>query len=198
MGSFSWCRAEATTKRSNISHGDRYKILVPKEFGGGYIQDIYYDYGYVFWYLGKDRYDQSYLKYVDGNGKAYPASDFKGADIDLCGILAWWNKPEKLDFLVPYDVPDNDLEEAEQRRPKTMYDILLRGCCDDNRFVGIDIGGNSTKVDRLRYPLKLVSASYRKTYEQCPGRSYDDPNQGFFKAYWTYDDYDRIRKKLET
>ena len=196
MGSFSWCRAEATTKRSNISCGDRYKILVPQEFGGGYIQDIYDDYGYVFPFYGEDEYDQSYLKYVDGNGKVYQAKEFIDTTIDLYGILAWWNKPDGLDFIVPDDV--DTLEEAERSRPKTMYDIMLRGCCDDNRGVGIDIGCYDRQIDQLKYPLKLVSASYRKTYEQCHGRSYGDPNQGFFKAYWTYDDYDRIRKKLET
>lgn len=34
MGSFSWTRADHTTKRSNISGDDSYKILIPKEFGG--------------------------------------------------------------------------------------------------------------------------------------------------------------------
>lgn len=43
MGSFSWLRADRTTKRSNIVGGDSYKILIPKEFGGGFIKDIYYD-----------------------------------------------------------------------------------------------------------------------------------------------------------
>lgn len=33
MGSFSWLRADRTTKRSNLTKGDRYKILIPKEFG---------------------------------------------------------------------------------------------------------------------------------------------------------------------
>lgn len=31
MGSFSWTRADHTTKRSNISGDDSYKILIPKE-----------------------------------------------------------------------------------------------------------------------------------------------------------------------
>ena len=65
MGSFSWLRADRTTKRSNIAGGDSYKILIPKEFGGGFIKDIYYDYGYVF------------------HGTENEA--------DLYGILAYWN-----------------------------------------------------------------------------------------------------------
>ena len=50
MGSFSWTRADKTTKRSNLTDGDVYKILIPKEFGGGFIKDRYYDYGLVFEY----------------------------------------------------------------------------------------------------------------------------------------------------
>lgn len=46
MGSFSWLRADRSTKRKNIAKGDSYKILIPKEFGGGYIKDVYHDYGY--------------------------------------------------------------------------------------------------------------------------------------------------------
>lgn len=65
MGSFSWLRADRTTKRSNLTKGDRYKILIPKEFGGGFIKDTYYDYGHVF------------------HGTENEA--------DLYGILAYWN-----------------------------------------------------------------------------------------------------------
>lgn len=39
MGSFSWMRADKTTKRSNLTMGDKYKILIPQEFGGGFIKD---------------------------------------------------------------------------------------------------------------------------------------------------------------
>jgi hypothetical protein len=40
MGSFSWLRADHCTKRHNISLGDSYKILIPQEFGGGYISKM--------------------------------------------------------------------------------------------------------------------------------------------------------------
>lgn len=39
MGAFSWLRAERTTQRKNIAVGDIYKILIPQEFGGGFIRD---------------------------------------------------------------------------------------------------------------------------------------------------------------
>ena len=147
MGSFSWMRADHTTKRSNLTAGDRYKILIPQEFGGGFIKDTYYDYGYVF-------YDTDH-------------------EADLYGILAYWNKCDGMVF---------DGEEY----PSTMEDILKRGktCFQSNRCKGIDIGCYDEQIDKLKYPLKLVSVSYKGTYEDCDGKSYGDPNQGFYKTYW--------------
>lgn len=153
MGSFSWLRADRTTKRSNLTYGDRYKILIPEKFGGGFIKDTYYDYGYVF--HGTDH------------------------EADLYGILAYWNHCEGMEY-------DGDTY------PETMEDILTRGKThlQNNRCKGIDIGCYDKQVDALEYPLKLVSASYKGTYEECAGRSYGDPEQGFRKTYWDeYDDY---------
>lgn len=149
MGSFSWMRADKTTKRSNLTDGDSYKILIPQEFGGGFIKDIYYDYGYVFEY------------------------DDTKENTDLYGILAYWNKCEGMIY---------DGEEY----PSTMKDILERGktCLQNNRCNGIDIGCYDEQIDQLKYPLKLVSASYKGTYEECDMRSYGDPEQGFCKTYW--------------
>lgn len=149
MGSFSWLRADHTTKRSNLTDGDRYKILIPQEFGGGFIKDTYYDYGYVF-------------EYDDTKDNA-----------DLYGILAYWNKCDGMIY---------DGEEY----PSTMEDILKRGktCLQNNRCKGIKIGCSDEQIDKLKYPLKLVSASYKGTYEECEDRSYGDPDQGFYKTYW--------------
>lgn len=117
--------------------------------GGGFIKDIYYDYGYVFEY------------------------DDTKENADLYGILAYWNKCDGMIF---------DGEEY----PSTMEDILKRGntCLQINRCKGIDIGCCNKDIDKLKYPLKLVSASYKGTYEECDGKSYGDPNQGFYKTYW--------------
>lgn len=147
MGSFSWLRADVSTERANLTEGDSYKILIPKEFGGGFIKDTYYDYGYVFY------------------GTDYEA--------DLYGILAYWNKCEDMNY-------DGD------EYPNTMEDILKRGRTghDDNRSKGIWIGCYDYDIAKLKYPLKLVSANYKGTYEDCPYRSYCDPDQGFYKTYW--------------
>ena len=70
--------------------------------------------------------------------------------------------------------------------PSTMKGILERGNThlQNNRLKGIEIGCYDAQIDRLKYPLKLVSASYKGTYEECEGRSYGDPEQGFSKTYW--------------
>ncbi len=153
MGSFSWLRADKITKRNNLTNGDSYKILIPQEFGGGYIKDTYYDYGHVFYYNEEKE------------------------NADLYGILAYWNKCEGMIF-------DGD------DYPSTMEDILECGrtCDQNNRRKGIGIGCYKEEIDKLKYPLKLVSASYKGTYEDCEMRSYGDPNQGFYKTYWKDED----------
>lgn len=150
MGSFSWLRADKTTKRKNLTKGDSYKILIPKEFGGGFIKDTYFDYGYVFY---------------DTDNEA-----------DLYGILAYWNKCDEMLW---------DTDECDHY-PSTMEEILKYGntTIQDNRWKGIEIGCYDRDIDKLKYPLKLVSASYKGTYEECQGKSYGDPDQGFIKTYW--------------
>ena len=42
MGRFSFTRAEYTPGGiANLTYGDKYRILVPEKFGGGYILDKY-------------------------------------------------------------------------------------------------------------------------------------------------------------
>lgn len=185
MGSFSWTRAEHTTKRANLTYGDKYKMLVPKEFGGGYIKDIYYDYGKLFECRKVSDFAfarcQGYFTYVDAKGQTY--SMYSTADV--YGILAYWNSVEGMNF--------DGVE-----RPLTMIDILKRGRTheDINRCKGVRIGCCVEEVDELKYPLKFVSPSYNGTYEDCGGRSYGDPNQGFGKYAWTHSDYSKILAKL--
>lgn len=49
--------------------------------------------------------------------------------------------------------------------------------------IGIGIGCYDDQIDKLKYPLKLVSVSYTGTYEDLKGRSYGDPNQGWSPIY---------------
>jgi hypothetical protein len=52
---------------------------------------------------------------------------------------------------------------------------------DHNRGLGIDIGCYDEDILKLKYPLKLVSASFKGTYEDLDKPSFGDPDQGFFK-----------------
>lgn len=203
MGSFSWTRAEHTTSRANLTIGDNYKILVPEEFGGGYIVDTYFDYGDIFvdeHFFENVKSSRRSGEYVDGEGKHYPmllfvnSSNTSDATIntqcecDLYGILAWWNSS---------DIKE-ELEYYGDDRPKNMYDILRRGLTwlQETRCAGIHIGCYNNQIDKLKYPLKLVSLSYKGSYEDCKGKSYGDPNQGFYKANWKDPDYEDILNRL--
>lgn len=45
--------------------------------------------------------------------------------------------------------------------------------------MGISIGCYNDEIDKLKYPLKLVSPSFKGCYEDLSKPSYNDPNQGF-------------------
>jgi len=147
LGSFSWLKADTLTKVANVVSGTTFKFLIPKEFGGGFIQEEYQDYGH----LGKKE-DGSY-KY------------------DMYELLAFWNKEslpanKKLQYAGKFPL----LKEVDQYTR-------------ENRRLGIDIGCYRNQIDKLKYPLKLVSASYNGTYEDLTTCSYGDPYQGF-RAYY--------------
>lgn len=154
MGTFSWLRANVDTEKANIAWGDKYACLIPKEFGGGYIEDLYNGYG---------------LMGCRENGSP---------EYDLYELLAFWNKDTKYngktigDYL-KYDGEFPNLKETD-------------GFTDANRSMGIDIGCYDRQIDRLKYPLKLVSVSYAKnhTYEDCPYKSFKDTEQGFCSYNW--------------
>lgn len=156
MGSFSWMRADMTTQRANLTEGDSYKILVPIEFGGGYIKDKYWDYGYV-----NPEVNDKKAVYVNAKGEKYTLTN----EHDLYGILAWWNK----------DKFDGDMKYILE---------CVKTCADEIRGRGIDIGCYDNQINKLKFPLKLVSSSYKGTYEDCDMRSYGDPEQGFTKKNW--------------
>ena len=154
MGSFSWLKADNLTKVANIVEGKPFKFLIPKEFGGGFIKDRYQDYGY----LGtKENGDRKY---------------------DIYELIAFWNANMRMPFTDGLLVKDKLKWDGEFPLLKEIDEYT-----DDNRFVGIEIGCYDNQVDKLQYPPKLVSASYNGTYEECEGRSYNDPNQGWYPLY---------------
>jgi hypothetical protein len=161
MGSFSWLRANVDTEKANIACGDKFACLIPKEFGGGYIEDTYQDYGN----LGTKE---------DGSPK-----------YDLYELLAFWNNDRPY-FHLSYTgagktVKDNLYYNGDFPNLKEIDEFT-----DANRSIGIDIGCYDREIDRLKYPLKLVSVSYAKnhTYEDCPYKSFGDTEQGFCSYNW--------------
>jgi len=82
---------------------------------------------------------------------------------DMYELLAFWNKADNLKF------------EGEYPRMKEIDEHT-----DRNRSKGIDIGCYDEDILKLKYPLKLVSASFKGTYEDLETCSLGDPDQGFF------------------
>ena len=148
MGSFSWLKADDLTNIENIALGMPFKFLIPKEFGGGFIKDEYQNYGD----LGTK---------LDGSPK-----------YNMYELLDFWNK----DFIIPSEGI------AVSEKLKYNGDMPLMKEIDEftdyNRNIGIDIGCYDEQIDKLKYPLKLVSVSFRGSYEDLDKPSYGDPNQG--------------------
>jgi hypothetical protein len=112
-----------------------------------------------------DRYqDYGYLGTKDDGTPKY----------DMYELLAFWNECEGLKY-----------NGTDKPKMKEIDDHT-----DDNRNAGIEIGCYSNQIDELKYPLKLVSVWYDKSYEECEGRSYVDPLQGFCSNDDDYDDDD--------
>ncbi len=82
---------------------------------------------------------------------------------DMYELLAFWNNPE-------------DVFYQEEFTPMKEIDNLT----DGNRVLGIDIGCYDEDILKLKYPLKLVSASFKGTYEDLSECSLGDPDQGFY------------------
>ena len=82
---------------------------------------------------------------------------------DMYEILAFWNNAN-VEWDKDYDKPL--MKEIDQYT-------------NENRGLGIDIGCYDKDILKLKYPLKLVSASFKGTYEDLETCSLGDPDQGF-------------------
>jgi len=83
---------------------------------------------------------------------------------DMYELQAFWNKPD----LVVYHGDEFPLMKE------------IDNLTDVNRCLGIDIGCYDEDILKLKYPLKLVSASFKGTYEDLETCSLGDPDQGFY------------------
>lgn len=101
----------------------------------------------------KDQYqDYGYLGIKDDGEPKY----------DMYELQAFWNKAEGLKY------------SGEFPLMKEIDDYT-----DDNRSLGIDVGCYDKDILKLKYPLKLVSESFKGAYEDLEGCSLGDPDQGF-------------------
>ena len=109
----------------------------------------------------KDKYqDYGYLGVKEDGEPKY----------DMYELLAFWNKVSGL----KYDGEKYPLMKEVDR------------FTDDNRGEGIDIGCYDEDILALKYPLKLVSASFKGTYEDLDTCSLGDPDQGFYSRKRKY------------
>lgn len=101
----------------------------------------------------EDKYqDYGYLDYKESGEPKY----------DMYELLAFWNTPDKVKFNGEFPL----LKEIDEYT-------------DFNRSIGIDIGCYNEEIDKLEFPLKLVSPSFKGKYEDVEKPSYGDPDQGF-------------------
>lgn len=109
----------------------------------------------------------------------------------------------ELDFSVVAKRIEDSIDELVASKAQEFlddkYENLIKGISDIQERIydqkekffkckGICIGCDDKDIDKLKFPLKLVSASYNRAYEECEGRSYRDPEQGFVKTYWGKDE----------
>lgn len=168
MGMFSWYRADNTNKQTNLVEGDAFKVLIPKEFGGGFIKGHYSGYGDCIVDATEDENGNPKLSY------------------DVYELLAFWNE-EAIKHKFDNDSKFHIFNEAydltlhfEGERPLVPHETVHTR---HNRSLGIDIGCYDEQMANLKYPLKLVSVRYKGTYEDCQNFSHSDPDQGFWRKY---------------
>ncbi len=83
---------------------------------------------------------------------------------DMYELQAFWNAPDKVEYSEVLFPPMKEIDEFTRK----------------NRGIGIDIGCYDTEILNLKYPLKLVSVSFKGTYEDLDSPSLGDPDQGFW------------------
>ena len=130
-------------------------------------------YGAPFKFLIPEEFGGGYIKdYYQDYG--YLGTKEDGTPkYDMYKLLAFWNHEaaEERGYELRYDG-----EEIPMMKEIDQYTFY-------NRNVGINIGCYDKQIDRLKYPLKLVSCSYKGSYEDLDTPSYGDPNQGFGPIY---------------
>lgn len=109
-------------------------------------------------------------------------TDETGNTYDLNELVAMWNGD------APYN--DGKVRDYLLGVPEGCYLKTQDEFTDNNRSIGIAIGCYFDEINKLKYPLKIVSLSYKGDYESLLSMSYSDPNQGGYSLTWkAYDEY---------
>lgn len=159
MGCFSWMYATAPTSSKepvNIVPGDKVKVLVPTEFGGGCIEGVYRDYGQV----------------QDANGVHY----------DVYELLSLWNSSTLRDTVKEYKSGYDDESLARKECDNYGdydYDSSVSAVL---RIFAIDWShlNDGDEASDLHYGLKIVRPEDSVSYEECEYLCAHDRHQGFY------------------
>ena len=137
MESISFIKADGTTQVANLLKNMPFKLLVPKEYGGGFIKDIYDGSGQI----GKD--DAGFPKY------------------DIFEILAFWNHEmnEDIDFGLKWrgdfpnvkEVDDFTFENRQYGIDIGLYNKDIRKLKYPLKFVAASYKGTYEDCDGRSY-----------------------------------------------
>ena len=139
--------------------------------------------GAAFKFLITKEYGGGFIKdYYQDYG--YLGHDNEQHEYDMYELLAFWNQNAlyKSGRVKDYLQFNGDFPKMKKIDQYTA----------DNRTIGINIGCYNYDINLLRYPLKLVSCTYKGTYEDCKGRSYNDPEQGWIAIKRDSQDYKEL------
>lgn len=156
FGEFSLIKADRDGRYANIGKGEVIKLLIPSEFGGGYI---------------RGRYDGTGL--IVENGTSYSI-------YELAGI---WNSREM------YKAVEEMGYENPGRKPyvDTPQDDKVT---ERIQNVGLTFTANEIEHVRAEFPIKIVTADRRLTYEECENISLYDRNRGC--KHWEWKDWEKV------
>lgn len=160
MGCFSWMYATAPTSSKepvNIVPGDKVKVLVPTEFGGGCIDGEYCGYGRV--------------------------KDADGVHYDVHELLTLWNSPTLRGMVARHiGVADDKAlarKACDNYADSYDYDASVSAVL---RIFAIDWShlNDGDEASDLHYGLKIVRPEDSVSYEECKYLSGHDRHQGFY------------------
>lgn len=195
MGSFSWLRANVDTEKANIAEGDRFACLIPKEFGGGYIEDTYQE--------GFKAAEEKFNTKNPSIGEVRITPD----SLDFINLMEDEHTDEKMLYLYETDELTKAAGIYTDAWHNDTYQVNFYGVETNDKFkVIVTVAVYDTEELKLRYPdvagniLKISEAGEMEV-------AFNDKELEIIKAEFdkTVNEYkrvdnakrDRIKKELE-